>query len=83
MRQVLQRPPLELTEASRAARDALYWDRCFDDSDLPKFFDAVQRQTPEPEICMSDAMIARKALTATAVAECHPREASRLNVGSL
>lgn len=37
MRQVLQRPPLEITECSRAARDSLYWDRCFQDSDLPSF----------------------------------------------
>lgn len=39
IRQVLRRPPLEVSERSRAARDALYWDRCFGDSDLPKFFD--------------------------------------------
>lgn len=50
MRHVLERPPLELNAASRGARDALYWDRCFDDSTLPKVFDAVQRQTPEPEL---------------------------------
>lgn len=36
MRQVLQRPQLKLTEDSRTTRDALYWDRCFDDSELPK-----------------------------------------------
>ena len=46
IRQVLQRPPLELTETSRATRDALYWDRCFDDSGLPKFLDDAQRLTP-------------------------------------
>jgi hypothetical protein len=41
MRQVLERPSLEISERSRAARDALYWDRCFADSDLPKFFEHV------------------------------------------
>ena len=39
IRQVLQRPPLEITERSRAARDTLYWDRCFAESGLSAFFD--------------------------------------------
>jgi len=34
MRQVLQQPQLQLTERSRAERDGLYWDRCFNDSEL-------------------------------------------------
>ena len=36
MRQVLQRPPAVISDGARLARDALYWDRCFADSDLPK-----------------------------------------------
>ena len=39
MRDVLQRAPLQLSNSTRAERDALYWDRCFDDSDLPKALD--------------------------------------------
>lgn len=38
IRQTLQRPPLEISERSRATRDALYWDRCFGDSGLPNLF---------------------------------------------
>jgi glycosyltransferase involved in cell wall biosynthesis len=48
MRQVLQRSPFELSDASRTARDALYWDRCFDDGDLPKFFGDAQRPASPP-----------------------------------
>ena len=33
---ILQRPPLEISAASRTAREALYWDRCFADSGLAK-----------------------------------------------
>jgi glycosyltransferase involved in cell wall biosynthesis len=36
MRKVLQRPPAVISDGARLARDALYWDRCFVDSDLPK-----------------------------------------------
>ncbi|MGB6285743.1 MAG: hypothetical protein WBG18_15200, partial [Xanthobacteraceae bacterium] len=36
MRQVLRRPPAVISDGARLARDALYWDRCFADSDLPK-----------------------------------------------
>ena len=36
IRQVLQRPPAVISDDVRLARDALYWDRCFVDSDLPK-----------------------------------------------
>jgi len=36
VREVLELPPVEITAASREARDALYWDRCFADSDLAK-----------------------------------------------
>jgi glycosyltransferase involved in cell wall biosynthesis len=36
MRQVLQRPPAVISDGARLARDALYWDRCFVDSDLPR-----------------------------------------------
>ena len=32
MRDVLRRPPLQLTEGDRIAREALCWDRCFADS---------------------------------------------------
>lgn len=39
VRRVLQRPSLELNAASRAARDALYWDRCFDDSGFAHILD--------------------------------------------
>jgi hypothetical protein len=48
MRQVLQRSPFKLSDASHSARDALYWDRCFDDSDLPKFFGDAQCLPPPP-----------------------------------
>jgi glycosyltransferase involved in cell wall biosynthesis len=42
MRQVLQRPPAVISDGARLARDALYWDRCFVDSELPKLlFDRV------------------------------------------
>lgn len=41
MRHVLQRPALQISESSRAAREDLYWDRCFEGSNLPKFFDAM------------------------------------------
>jgi glycosyltransferase involved in cell wall biosynthesis len=34
VREVLRSPPLEISAASRAARDGLYWDRCFADSGL-------------------------------------------------
>ena len=34
--EVLQREPLEISVASRTAREALYWDRCFADSGLAK-----------------------------------------------
>jgi glycosyltransferase involved in cell wall biosynthesis len=37
MRQVLQQRPAVIGDGARLARDALYWDRCFADSDLPKF----------------------------------------------
>jgi glycosyltransferase involved in cell wall biosynthesis len=36
MRQILQRPALGLSATSLAARDTLYWDRCFSDSGLAK-----------------------------------------------
>jgi glycosyltransferase involved in cell wall biosynthesis len=48
MRQVLRRSPFELNDASRTARDALYWDRCFDDSGLAKFFGDAQCPAPPP-----------------------------------
>jgi len=41
MREVLQRPPLEISERSQAARDALFWDRCFADSALPTFLQSL------------------------------------------
>jgi glycosyltransferase involved in cell wall biosynthesis len=34
--EVLLSPPLQISAASRAARDGLYWDRCFADSGLAK-----------------------------------------------
>ena len=46
MRQVLRRPPLELDPASRAARDALYWDRCFDQGTLQKALDDAELVVP-------------------------------------
>ena len=36
VRKTLQRPSLEISPASRTAREALYWDRCFADSGLTK-----------------------------------------------
>ena len=55
MRQVLRCLPLELDTASRAARDALFWDRCFDDSSLPKVFDdgLLQRNVLQEKPCLN------------------------------
>jgi glycosyltransferase involved in cell wall biosynthesis len=41
MRRTLQRPPLEIDTSFRAARETLYWDRCFGDSELPNFLEAM------------------------------------------
>lgn len=41
IRQVLLRPALVISEPSRIARDTLYWDRCFADSDLPQFLSVL------------------------------------------
>ena len=39
MRDVLQRPPLQLTEGDRSAREALFWDRCFVDSGVSQILE--------------------------------------------
>jgi hypothetical protein len=81
MRQVLQRSPLELSEASRAARDALYWDRCFDDSDLPKFFDG---QLPAPPPNSQERLDALDANWPNGGrGRVSPEKASRLTIGSV
>lgn len=36
MQTILQREPIQISAASRASREALYWDRCFADSGLAK-----------------------------------------------
>lgn len=59
MREVLQRPRLELTERSRVARDALYWDRCFDDSELSKALGLAMSGMPShSEIGSTDSPLA-------------------------
>lgn len=82
IRQVLQRPRLELTETSRASRDALYWDRCFDDSDLPKFLDDVQRLVPASAQARLNELNATSS-TGPAAPQNVTREALRLNVDAL
>jgi glycosyltransferase involved in cell wall biosynthesis len=45
IRQVLQRPPAVISDGDRLARDALYWDRCFVDSELPRLLQLSAAQT--------------------------------------
>jgi glycosyltransferase involved in cell wall biosynthesis len=78
-RHVLERPPLELTHAARAARDALYWDRCFDDSELPDFLDYAQRPS-DPKEDRNELSAAPSAARAQRNVALRGR---RLNVSSL
>jgi glycosyltransferase involved in cell wall biosynthesis len=82
IRQVLQRPPFELSETSRAARDALYWDRCFDDSELSKFFDDACGLAPRPNSQKRfDALDGNS--PAAGRGGMSPAKASRLTIGSV
>ena len=81
IRQVLRRPPFVLTKSSRAARDALYWDRCFDDSELPTFFGDAHGLVPSRNSRERSGALGCE-LAAAGRGGMSPKNVSRLAIGS-